>query len=123
MATPVFPTLALARGGFDAQSYSVELEDPSMKSNMEGGYVVSRALHTRTPRKTFGLTYTGITEADRATLEAFYSQVHGGAVIFSWTDPINATSYMVRFADKLNFVYAGVGVTRLWNLNFQIQQA
>ena len=39
MSNPVFPTLVLAKGGLDSQSYSVTLEDVSMKSEMDGGKV------------------------------------------------------------------------------------
>jgi hypothetical protein len=124
MANPVFPTLTLARGGQDSQTYSVQLEDVAIKSEMEGGYVVSRARHTRAPRRTFNVNYKAITDADRKTLETFYgTTVRGGSVIFDWTDPIDLQTWQVRFQGELTFDYAGVGVSKLWDVTFKVQQA
>lgn len=123
MANPVFPNLVLDRGGLDSQQFSVTLEDVAMKSEMEGGYVVSRAKHTRKPRKTFNVAYKGISDADRATLDSFYSTVGGGSVIFDWTDPSAGTTWQVRFEGELQFSYAGKGTTKLWNVTFKVRQA
>lgn len=120
MPNPVFPTLSI---GQDSSQYELEIEDPSMKSEMEGGYVVSRAKHTRAPRKTFKSGFTDLSGDDKATLTAFYETVRGGSVIFDWTDPASLTVYQVRFMEKLNFKYVGMGNTQRWNVGFSLQQA
>lgn len=123
MANPVFPTLALTRGGHDSSQYRVKPEDPSMKTEMDGGYVVSRKRHTRKPRLTFTTAYKEITDADRKTLLNFYQQVGGGSVVFDWTDPVDKIVYQVRFDGDLDFQYVGIGQTKLWNIQFQLVQA
>lgn len=120
MANPVFPTLSR---GDDSSKYSVELEDPAMKTSLEGGYVSSRAKHTRTPRKTWKIGYTLITNADKALLDAFWATVRGGSVVFDWTDPVSGTVFQVRFADKMNFQYVGRGNNKLWDLTLTLEQA
>lgn len=120
MANPIFPTLAK---GQDSKHYGVELEDPAMRTQMEGGYVVSRAKHTRRPRRTFKTGFTGIGAADYATLQNFWDTVRGGSVIFDWTDPITNVVWQVRFAEKLVFKYAGIGNTRLWDVMASFEQA
>ena len=123
MANPIFPTLALAKGGQDSTQFTITPEDVAIKSEMEGGYVVSRARHTRTPRKTFGTGYKSISDADRQTLLAFYAQVGGGAVIFDWTDPVDKLTWQVRFDGEMAFRYVGIGTTKLWDVSFRLQQA
>lgn len=123
MTNPVFPTLILARGGQDSSQYRVKSENPAMTTEMEGGYVVSRARHTRRPRKTFATGYKQITDADRKTLMAFYESVGGGSVIFDWTDPIDKIVYQVRFVGELDFQYVGIGATKLWTVQFEVAQA
>jgi hypothetical protein len=123
MTNPVFPTLALPKGGQDSTQFAIKVEDVAIKTEMEGGYVVSRARHTRTPRQTFSTGYKGISDADRTTLQNFYNTVGGGSVIFDWANPVDLVTYQVRFASELEFRYAGVGVTKLWDVSFQVQQA
>jgi len=123
MPNPVFPTLALTNGGQDSKVYNVEQEDPALKSDLEGGYVVSRAKHTRKPRKTFTTGYRAVSDADRKMLQNFYDTVRGGAVIFDWTDPVDGIVYQVRFVEKLQWKYVGIGEAKLWDVQFRVQQA
>jgi hypothetical protein len=89
---------------------------------MDGGYVVSRARTTRPPRTTFTSGFTSINENDFQTLQAFYTSVAGGSVIFAWTDPVTNAVFNVRFMDKkLNFKYTGIGPTRLFDVQFTLQ--
>lgn len=120
MSNPNFPTLTM---GEDSRFFSVEQEDPAIRTNMEGGYVSSRARHTRTPRKTFTSGLTNLTNADKATLEAFWDTVRGGSVIFNWTSPQNAVVYAVRFKEPLRWKYTGKGPNQTWELQFTLEQA
>lgn len=120
MTNPVFPTMDKDQ---DSRFYSVDLEDKAMKSQMDGGYVVSRAKHTRRPRRSFKTGFTGILNADRARLEAFYELVGGGSVVFDWTDPIEQKVYQVRFGAALSFKYSGIGIAQLWDVQIQLEQA
>lgn len=122
MPNPVFPTLSQ---GQDSKFYSVVRENVAMKTKMEGGYVVSRARHTRTPRRTFTTGFSNLTNADRASLESFWDTVRGGSVIFDWTDPVSNVAIPVRFAGDsgLTWKYEGVGYTRLWSVQFTLEEA
>ena len=120
MSTPEWPKLSRDQ---DSQFYEVLLEDPSLKTTMEGGYVVSRAKHTRTPRRTFKTGYSGIGNADRALLEGFYDSVRGGAMIFNWRDPVSQLVWQVRFGDKLALKYVGVGISQRWDVQITLEQA
>jgi hypothetical protein len=90
---------------------------------MEGGYVVSRARHTRRPRRKFKTGYTGLKNDDKKTLEDFYDLVRGSSVIFDWTDPIDNVVWQVRFAQPLRFSYTGVGVAKLFDVMVELEQA
>lgn len=121
MPNPVFPTLTQDQ---DSSYYTVAMEDQSMKSEMEGGYQVSRAKHTRTARQTFTSGFTMLTAADFATLKNFYvTTVKGGSVIFDWTDPITATVLQVRFSGSITFKYTGAGTTQRFDVSFKLEQA
>ena len=119
MTNPVFPTLSTTQ---DSALYSVELEDQSIKTPLDGGYVASRPRHTRLPRKTFKTGYTMLTETDKQTLEQFYGAMKGGSVIFDWTDTSTNTTYSVRFADKLSWKYTGKGNYKRWDIQLTLQQ-
>lgn len=103
-------------GQQDSKYYGVEAEDPAVRSDMEGGYVASRPRFTRTPRKTFTTGFTSISNADRATLEAFWDAKKGGAVVFTWLNPVDGTTHTVRFKEPMTFKYAGLGGVHLWNV-------
>lgn len=120
MADPIFPTLSR---GQDSKAMSVELEDKAMKTEMDGGYVVSRAKHTRKPRRKFTSGFSQLTDADKTALEDFWDLVGGGSVIFDWLNPSNNTVYKVRFAAPISFKYSGMGGTNRWDVTFSLDQA
>lgn len=121
MPNPIFPTLAK---GQDSKFYKVAQENTALTTKMEGGYVVSRAKHTRKPRKTWTTGFSSILNADRIKLQDFWDTVRGGSVIFDWTDPITNTVMQVRFVGEgLEFSYVGMGVAQLWDVSFQLEQA
>lgn len=122
MSSINFPTLPSASLP-DSSQFSVSLEDPAMRVEMEGGYSVTRARFTRAPRKTWTISYQMLTDADRAVLDTFWSTVRGGSAIFNWTSPQNATSYKVRFKGVMKFTYVGIKNQQRWNCSFELEQA
>lgn len=100
----------------DSKFFSVSYEDPSMKVEMDGGYTLSRARHTRTPRRHITTGYSNLTDADRGLLETFYNSQRGGSKAFSYTNPISGEVITVRFDGPIVFTYAGVGSTVRWNV-------
>ena len=121
MANPVFPTLTQDQ---DSSYYTVMIEDQSLKSEMEGGYQVSRTKHTRFARQTWTSGFTMLTNADFLTLRTFYrGTVKGGSLIFDWTDPITGSVFPVRFAGAVTFKYTGVGTAQRFDVSFKLEQA
>lgn len=121
MTNPVFPTLTMKE---DSRFFTIEHEDPSMQTKLEGGYVVSRARHTRTPRKTFTSGLSRVTNADRTLLVTFWeTTVKGGSVIWDWTCPQDLVVYSVRFKGPLKWTYTGNGPNQLWEVQFTLEQA
>jgi hypothetical protein len=130
--------------GEDSKLYSVELEDPSIGGNTDGGYVITRAKYTRKPRRKFKSGFTMMTQEDKGKLETFYELVRGGSAIFTWVDPsavipvfdplaivdpllpvidyLALATYQVRFVGPLAFSYSGVGPTRRWDVEFSMAQ-
>jgi len=119
MTNPVFPKMDKE---MDSSLYSVEQEDKSLKTKMEGGYVVSRAKHTRKPRKTWRVGYTALLAPDKKRLMEFYDVVDC-SLIFDWTDPPTQEVYQVRFAATPSYNYKGMGHTQLWDVQLQLEQA
>lgn len=82
-------------------SYPEEWDDPTIRSEMEGGYTITRQRYTRFRRK-FKRGWSALTSTHYATLVAFYKgDAAGGAAFFSWTTDTDATSVNVRFAAPL----------------------
>lgn len=119
MTNPVFPKMDK---DMDSSLYAVEQEDKSLKTQMDGGYVVSRAKHTRKPRKTFKIGYTALLAPDKGRLMDFYDIVDC-SLIFDWFDPPTQKTYQVRFAAPPAYNYKGIGYTQLWDVQLQLEQA
>lgn len=122
MATPVFPTLPSGMLP-DSQQFTETAEDPAKREDMEGGYVVSRAKHTRKPRRTWGIGFRDLTDADKVTLDDFWDTVRGGSLILNWTHPKTSVVYAVRFKESMNWKYVGWGPRSNWDCSFTLEQA
>jgi hypothetical protein len=109
--------------GWDSAAYQVNSEDPSIKTEMDGGYMVSRPRHTRLPRKTFTIGWKKMLDTDKVILQNFWNVRRGGSNSFTWTDPVEDVGYTVRFKSQgLNFQYAGAGNTKLWDITIELEQ-
>lgn len=92
IAQPVYP-------------FKNKLEDPSLQSKAENGFVISRAKFTRV-RETFTLQWKGLRTADYAALRNFWNNtIMGGSNSFTWTypaisgDPYAGREFEVRVID------------------------
>lgn len=102
-----FPTLSK---GFDATAFKISYENPAVpEGETEGGYVITRARHTRRPRRFFTIRYLDITEADRLALEAFWDARRGGSEAFNWTNPVTSETFNVRFDSQAALEFNRVG--------------
>jgi hypothetical protein len=130
----------------DAKFYEVEVENPVIRTEFEGGYVASRPRHNRGRlRRIWTTGYTALTAADKQVIEDFWNETKGGSLIFTWFNetefeaafyrithdpthpgynpnltragmPAGPHYYRVRFADKLRFVRSGFGNNIRYNL-------
>lgn len=111
------PTYPATIRTLDAASFEEEFENVAVNGGeMEGGYVISRPRHTRTPRRTWSFRYVEMTDADKKLLEDFWKTVKGSSNSFSWTHPISKAVVTVRFGDgmKMKFKRIGFGFLNLW---------
>lgn len=107
----------------DSRLFEVEVEDPAVRVDIEGGYEVTRPRHTRTPRRTYRSGWTHLTDANRATLETFWDTHKGGSVIFDWWHPVKALWIAVRFTKAISFKYVGEGLNFRWDATFEVREA
>lgn len=84
----------------------------TIKSEMEGGYVVTRSKYTRS-RKKWNLKWSMLPYSHYNFLERFFSiVVLGAANSFIWPHTMTGVLYTVRFEeDELNFNLSTPGVT------------
>ncbi len=110
-----FPTLSI---GLDASTFQETSENTAVSGgDTEGGYVYTRARHTRRPRRSFMFSFTDISDNDKSTLQTFWDDRQGGSGAFNWTHPVSSTVYNVRFdiEMELEFERAGYGNNHRWN--------
>jgi phage-related protein len=122
MTTPIFPYVLSTGDEQDSANFTVEHEDPSIRSDMEGGYVYSRPRFTRTPRRTWTSGFTYIKPQGKSDLEAFWQTVKGGSDLFQWRNPSDGTDIIVRFKGPLKFTYRGNGSNKRWDVQFTVEE-
>lgn len=114
--------------GWDSRLYKATPEDPALKTEMEGGYTVSRARHTRTPRMTWRFGWRSMKDSDYQLALDFWKARRGASETFTWVDPASITqalpagiTYTVRFK-SWDGAYVGAGSNRMWDLNIEVEQ-
>jgi phage-related protein len=100
----------------DASKFGFEQEDVGIRSEMEGGYVLTRPRHTRTPRRTWTTGFTDLSNAEKVTFEAFVA-AHGTYKAFNYYLPVEGTLVNVRFKTVPKYDYMGFGANMRWNIN------
>jgi len=82
-------------------TYPEEWDDPTIRSEMEGGYTVTRQRYTRFRRR-FKRGWAALSATHYSTLVTFYKgDAAGGASFFTWTTDTDSASVTVRFAAPL----------------------
>ena len=120
--TPLaFPALPSGKN-MDSSKFSFSRADPGMRSEMEGGYAVTRSRFTRTPVKTFKVGFTNITEADKEAIDAHWVAARGTSRAFTWTNVSDGITYNVRFKGTVEFTYRGAKTTHFWDCGMELEQ-
>lgn len=99
----------------DGAEFGFEQEDVGIRAEMEGGYVLTRPRHTRTPRRTWKTGFTGLNNTDKTTFEGFVN-THGTHTAFNYTLPTTATVVNVRFKSMPKYKYTGLGDNLMWDI-------
>lgn len=100
----------------DASKFGFEQEDTGIRAEMEGGYVLTRPRHTRTPRRTYKTGFTDLSNADKLTFEAFVASF-GTYKAFNYTVPVQGTVINVRLREIPKYEYKGFGNNLRWDIN------
>jgi phage-related protein len=100
----------------DSGKFGFEQEDVGMRSEMEGGYVITRPRHTRTPRRTWKTGFSDLSNTDKTTLETFVNN-QGTYKAFNYTLPVVGTIVNVRFKTIPKYEYHGFGANLRWDVS------
>ena len=92
--------------------------DPAIRSEFEDGSVHTRPRYTRL-RRTWTLTWQNLKGADYRTLRAFYVSQKGGSLTFTWQNPIERTTFTVRFTGDITAKYTEVDH---WNVTVRLEE-
>ncbi len=93
-----FPTLSR-----DPEPITEELaNDPTIRSSMENGLVLTRARHTKLLKKWI-VRYRLLTEADKTLLTDFQDNIVVGAGTITWSNPKTDASFTTRLAKPISF--------------------
>lgn len=117
-----FPTLSNDYKPDSAQFTEVK-DDPALRKEMEGGYIVTRPRHTRAPRKTWQVAYQQLDNADKLLLDNHFDTQRGGSLIFTWVNPQSLVSFSVRYKSPITWRYVGAGDHQVWDCSFELEQA
>lgn len=116
-----FPTLSsfkLTEEVYDSWEIGY-VNDPTIRSDQEAGYEVTRSRFTR-DRRTWSYEYPYYTLADKTILEAFQVSMRFGANSFNWTNPIGGNTFVVRFAEPI--VFKPMKGTSYWKIKIKVAQ-
>lgn len=99
----------------DTSKFGVDIEDVGIRSSMEGGYVLTRPRHTRTPRRTWTTGFTDLSNDEYETFLDFFNQYGTYKGFTYYVTPSNET-VNVRFAAVPKFEYKGFASNYRWNI-------
>lgn len=100
----------------DSEYFGEEPVDRTIRAEMEGGFVQTRARFTRR-KLIFSTGWTDIPHAQKVIFDAFMDSMRDGAGSFSYIHPVSADVFVVRFASPLpQPKYAGIGGFHRWNI-------
>lgn len=102
-------------GKEDSTKFTLELEDVGVRSEMEGGYVLTRPRHTRRPRRTWTTGFTDLSDDQKNTFEAFFN-THGTYKVFTYEVNTSNEIVQVRFSSVPAFDYKGFGTNFRWDV-------
>jgi len=100
---------------------STMAQDPVIRSQLDGGYVQTRARFTRITRR-WTVRYEWMTKANKNTIKTFEDARSGGADSFTWTNPEDSTLYKVRFFEPIRYTPHANANFLWWMVEFVLEQ-
>lgn len=98
-----------------------EIEDTTIVSNFESGYIQTRPRFTRR-RKSFTVRYENLSTSDKTSLETFRDvTVLGSSETFTWTHPLTSTVYTMRFEKDKTPKFTN-SLIDYWDTEFTIRE-
>jgi hypothetical protein len=95
-----FPNLSR---GVSFEDFSDEVNpDPTYRSEMEDGTIITRARFTAL-KESFKFNYRFLTASDKALLKAMQTFCHVGATEIDWTNPSDSTAHTVKLTKPIRF--------------------
>lgn len=95
--------------------FSEDGEDPTMRAQVEGGYVVTRPRHTRRPRRIFVTGFTNLKDEEKREFMDFWN-AHTGSKAFEYEHPVDNEIVIVRFLKRPKISYVGRGGASRWDV-------
>lgn len=114
-----FPTLGVAPTVSDYEETLAQ--DPTLRHETDGGYVITGVRFTGTPPDKYHLKYEPITEVEKASLKTFQAQQGVGAVMFDWINPFTSAVLDVRLLSPMKFK-PWKGMPGLWSVELDIEE-
>lgn len=107
--------------GFTAKEDSKYLTEtpnnPVIRGEYEGGYVVTRPRYTRAPTNKITTGFTDISNADKVIFFNYYAAMRGGSNSFTYNHPVSGEAMTVRFGETPPVAkYAGMGTNFRWDI-------
>ena len=118
-----FPTILRRVGLTQTPIVNEEIAafDPTVRSQYEGGYVSSRSRFTRIPRR-WDVKYEWMTTVNKGTLQTFEEARGVGSESFTWTNPMDSTSYTVRFLEPVRYTPTLLTNFQYWTVEFILEE-
>jgi len=103
-------------------TYSETQSDTSIVEEMDGGYEISRPLHTRPPTSeiTFSIPYAK--DSDKTLLKEFWASTKGRSEMFEWYNFMTEETLIVRFAEPITYNYVGFGESKMWEITIKLKE-
>jgi hypothetical protein len=115
---PTFPTLSITPN----YPLKEDREDAVIRSEMEGGYSITRRRFSRT-RRLFTLGYENLVQNDKDLLDTFFDDtIDGGAIAFDWVEPASSTVVVVRFTKPPIFSLDFFGDEYRYSTSIELQE-
>lgn len=105
----------------DSESFNEKMNDPAIRVESDGGFVVTRSRYTRLPTRVIQTKFKDITNAEKAHIMSLYNAMRGGSNSFQYIHPTTGESLEVRFIEGLQFDHKGFTNHPRWDVTLKLE--